>query len=98
MGSSGSSGNKQYMYAQMAMQKRQMELMQRQHEDTLALQREAMDKPVAAVQKSVSTATADMVENQEAERNNLRGIRSTYSIFARRKDDDDGGRGTKLGD
>lgn len=101
MGSSGGGSSSQsyyYQQQQLALQREQMALSQRQHEESLALQREAMDRPVAAVQKNVSLATKDMVENQQTERNNLKGIRSTYSLFARQKgDDDEGGKGTKLG-
>lgn len=101
MGSSGgsSSSSNYYQQQQLALQRQQMAQTQRQHEESLALQKEAMDKPVAAVQKNVSLATSDMVENQEAERNNLKGIRSTYSLFRKQSDDDEsGGKGTKLGD
>lgn len=102
MGSSGggSSTNSYYMQQQqLALQREQMALQQRQHEESLALQREAMDKPVAAVAKNVSLATQEMVSNQQAERNNLKGIRSTYSMFAKKSEDDDSGNGsgTKLG-
>lgn len=99
MGSSGGGDMGAFYYfqqQQLAMQKEQMALQQQQHEDSLALQREAMNKPVAAVAKSVSTATQDMLDNQAAQRNNLHGIRSTYSLFTKKKDDDSGS-GTKLG-
>ena len=99
MGSSGGgSSQAAYYNAQsLALQKEQMALSQRQHEESLALQREAMDRPVASVQKNVSLATKDMVENQEAARNNLKGIRSTYSLFRKQAEDDDAAKGTKLG-
>lgn len=101
MGSSGGGGSSNsyyYQQQQLALQREQMAQSQRQHEESLAMQREAMDKPVAAVQKNVSLATEDMVKNQEAERNNLRGIRSTYSLFRKQADEDESGKGTKLGD
>ena len=101
MGSSGGGGysaQNYYQQQQLALQREQLALSQRQHEESLALQKEAMDRPVAAVQKNVSLATRDMVENQAAERNNLKGIRSTYSLFRKQAgDDDEGGKGTKLG-
>ena len=100
MGSSGGGGSAQsyyYQQQQLAMQREQQAQSQRQHEESMALQREAMDKPVAAVQKNVSLATQQMVENQQTERNNLKGIRSTYSLFAKQQDEDEGGKGTKLG-
>lgn len=101
MGSSGGGGSAQsyyYQQQQLAMQREQQAQSQRQHEESMALQREAMDRPVAAVQKNVSLATQQMVEDQQAERNNLKGIRSTYSLFAKQqKDEEEGGKGTKLG-
>ena len=102
MGSSGggsSASSNYYQQQQMILQRDQMAQSQRQHEESLALQREGMDKPVAAVQKNVSLATHDMVENQQQERNNLKGIRSTYSLFRKQAEDDEqGAKGTKLGD
>ena len=100
MGGSGGGGSSQAAYynaQSLALQKEQMALQQRQHEESLALQREAMDRPVAAIAKNVSLATKDMVENQTAERNNLKGIRSTYSLFRRQAEEDDTAKGTKLG-
>jgi hypothetical protein len=97
-GGGGSSSSTRYQQQQLALQREQMAQAQRQHEESLALQREAMDKPVAAVQKNVSLATSEMVENQEQERNNLKGIRSTYSLFHKQEDDEQGGKGTKLGE
>lgn len=96
-GSSSSSSQQYYQQQQLAMQRQQMAQSQRQHEESLALQREAMDQPVAAVAKNVSLATKEMVENQSAERNTLKGIRSTYSLFQKQADDDDAAKGTKLG-
>ena len=73
------------------MQREQMAISQRQHEESMALQREQMDKPVAAIQKNVSNATQQMVSDQQTAKNNLRGIRSTYSQFL----DGEGGRGKR---
>ena len=101
MGSSGGGSSSSYYYQQqqLALQKEQMALSQRQHEESMALQKSALDKPVAGVAKSVSLETQNMVENQQTERNNLKGIRSTYSRFRQQSDDDSGsGSGTKLGD
>lgn len=98
MGSSGGGDQAALYYfqqQQLALQKEQMEQQKKQQEESLALQREAMNKPVAAVAKSVSTATQDMLDNQAAARSNLRGIRSTYSLFS--KKDEENGKGTKLG-
>ena len=102
MGSSGGgSSNSYYMQQQqLALQREQMAAAQRQHEESLALQREQIDRPVAAVQKNVSLATQEMVGNQEAARNALKGIRSTYSMFARRREDEEDNPAgkTRLGD
>lgn len=102
MGSSGGGGSSTSYYQQqqqLALQREQMALSQRQHEESMALQREALDKPVAAIARTVSQETRDMVDNQTAARNSLRGIRSTYGLYAKR-DDDAGGTGgkTRLGD
>ena len=77
------------------MQREQMALSKLQHEESMALQREAMDKPVAAIQKNVSLATSQMVNDQQTAKNNLRGIRSTYSQFL--DDEGTGGGKEKLG-
>lgn len=77
------------------MQREQMALSQRQHAESLALQREQMDRPVAAIQKNVSLATSQMVNDQQTAKNNLRGIRSTYSQFL--DNEDTGGGKEKLG-
>lgn len=103
MGSSGGGGSSQsyyYQQQQLALQREQQALSQRQHEESMALQREALDKPVAAIARTVSQETRDMVDNQTSARNNLRGIRSTYDLYAKRADDDAGGTGgkTRLGD
>lgn len=104
MGSSGggkSGMDKYYQDQQLAIQREQLALSNRQHEESMAIQREALDKPVAAVAKNVALATQQMVGDQQAERATLRGIRSTYSQFARRRADDDGsgtGGKTRLGD
>lgn len=98
MGSSGGGSSSQSYYMQqqqLALQREQMALSQRQHEESLALQRDALDKPVAAVQKNISLATQEMVADQQAERNNLKGIRSTYSMFAKRAEEDDNANGAK---
>lgn len=99
MGGSGGSESSYLQQQQLALQREQQALSQRQHEESMALQREAMRKPVAAIQKNVSLATQNMVQDQAAERNNLRGIRSTYSMFAKRQEDDEtaSGGATKLG-
>lgn len=99
MGGSGGSESSYMQQQQLALQREQQALSQRQHEESMALQREAMRKPVAAIQKNVSLATQNMVQDQAAERNNLRGIRSTYSMFAKRQEDDEtaSGGATKLG-
>lgn len=102
MGSSGGGSSSQSYYMQqqqLALQREQMALSQRQHEESLALQRDAMDRPVAAVQKNISLATQEMVADQQAERNSLKGIRSTYSMFAKKAEDDDNANGarSKLG-
>lgn len=77
-----------------------MALQQRHHEESMALQREALDKPVAAIAKTVGLQTEQMVQNQQSERQALRGIRSTYSLFNKNQGEDDSGagRGMKLGD
>lgn len=104
MGSSGGGGSsasqQYYQQQQLIMQQQQMDLQQRQHEESMALQREALDKPIAAIAKNVSSATEQIVGDQETARNNLRGIRSTYSQFAKKAkgaETDDAGK-TKLGD
>lgn len=104
MGSSGGGSSSASYYQQqqnLALQREQMALSQRQHEEQMALQREALDKPVAAIARTVSQETRDMVDNQQSARNALRGIRSTYGLYARRGGDDDGGGTggkTRLGD
>ena len=99
MGGSGGSESSYMQQQQLALQREQQALSQRQHEESMAMQREAMNKPVAGIQKNVSLATQNMVQDQAAERNNLRGIRSTYSMFAKRQEDDEtaSGGATKLG-
>ena len=101
MGSSGGGSSSQsyyYQQQQLALQREQMALSQRQHEEILALQREAMDKPVAGIQKNISLAEQQLVRDQEQARNNLRGIRSTYSMFRQQEEEKGGGGGaTKLG-
>lgn len=99
MGGSGGSESSYLQQQQLALQREQQALSQRQHEESMAMQRDAMNRPVAAIQKNVSLATQNMVQDQAAERNNLRGIRSTYSMFAKRQEDDEtaSGGATKLG-
>ena len=99
-GGGGSSQSNNYMQQQqLAIQREQMAVSQKQHEESMAMQRDAMNRPVASIQKNVSLATQNMVQDQAAERNNLRGIRSTYSMFAKRQEDDEtaSGGATKLG-
>lgn len=99
MGGSGGSESSYMQQQQLAIQREQMAVSQKQHEESMAMQRDAMNRPVAAIQKNVSLATQNMVQDQAAERNNLRGIRSTYSMFAKRQEDDEtaSGGATKLG-